>query len=65
MGDYLAKRRSDTTERLTKLRAELGEAEKTARDRACVYVTGSFGRVEAGANSDLDLFIVGRTAALR
>lgn len=61
MGDYLAKRRAETHERLSKLREELGDAARTARDRACVYVTGSFGRVEAGANSDLDLFIVGRT----
>lgn len=27
------------------------------------YVTGSFGRIEAGKNSDLDVFIVGRTTS--
>ena len=29
--------------------------------KACVYVTGSFGRAEASPHSDLDLFIVGLT----
>lgn len=62
MGEYLAQRRTETNDRLTKLGAELGEAGKIAANRACVYVTGSFGRVEAGQNSDLDLFIVGRIA---
>ena len=61
MGEYLAQRRAGTTRRLDDLRSELGEAERIARERACVYVTGSFGRIEAGKNSDLDVFIVGRT----
>ncbi|MBI1353448.1 MAG: hypothetical protein GC160_03815 [Acidobacteria bacterium] len=36
-----------------------------ARNKACVYVTGSFGRCEASAHSDLDLFIVGKRDGLR
>ncbi|MBX3198674.1 MAG: nucleotidyltransferase domain-containing protein [Labilithrix sp.] len=62
MGDYLAQRRNETNDRLNELRAALGEAERIAANRACVYATGSFGRIEAGQNSDLDLFIVGRVA---
>ena len=61
MGEYLVQRRAETSARLDQLRAQLGEAEKLAVGRACVYVTGSFGRIEAGKNSDLDVFIVGRT----
>ncbi len=61
MTSYLDDRRSETTKRLAVLRAELGEAAKIAKDRACVYVTGSFGRGEASKHSDLDLFIAGRT----
>jgi hypothetical protein len=59
--EYLDRRRADARQRLADLRAKLGGAEATAKDRGCVYVTGSFGREEAGRNSDLDLFIVGRT----
>lgn len=61
MGEYLAQRRASTSNRLDELRGDLGEAENLARERACIYVTGSFGRIEAGKNSDLDVFIVGRT----
>jgi predicted nucleotidyltransferase len=61
VSEYLDKRREDTRGRLGELRAKLTEAEKVAKDRACVYVTGSFGRGEASSHSDLDLFIVGRT----
>lgn len=58
---YLVSRRDSALKRLADLRAKLSGAEAVAKDRACVYVTGSFGREEAGAHSDLDLFIVGRT----
>jgi len=58
---YLDARRSETTRRLITLRGKLGEAERIAKDCACVYVTGSFGRGEATSHSDLDLFIAGRT----
>ena len=59
MGE-LADRRRQTGDRLVKLQAELSDAEVIARGKACVYVTGSFGRCEASSYSDLDLFIVGK-----
>jgi len=58
---YLNNRRQDTSKRLGQLRAKLEEADRVAKDLACVYATGSFGREEASSHSDLDLFIVGRT----
>src|SRR5260370_4843090 len=61
MSANLDARRSETTRRLMTMRGKLGEAEGIAKDRACVYVTGSFGRGEATLHSDLDLFIAGRT----
>jgi predicted nucleotidyltransferase len=59
---YLDARRENTKKRLGELHGKLAEAQKIARDRACVYVTGSFGRQEASSHSDLDVFIVGRPA---
>lgn len=56
----LESRRSFTTRRLGDLRSRLVEAEARAKDKACVYATGSFGRGEASTHSDLDLFIVGK-----
>lgn len=61
MSAYLNQRRGSTRERLTAIRTKLAKAEEIAAGQACVYVTGSFAREEAGAHSDLDLFIVGRT----
>jgi predicted nucleotidyltransferase len=61
VSEYLDKRREQTRGRVGELRAKLTEAEGVAKDRACVYATGSFGREEASSHSDLDLFIVGRT----
>jgi len=58
--DELSNRRSQTEERLKVLREKLQSAEGIARGKACVYATGSFGRGEASAHSDLDLFIVGK-----
>ncbi len=60
MGDLLERRRARTDERIKELRTELQEAEKLAADKACVYMTGSFGRGEASGYSDLDLFIAGK-----
>lgn len=60
MGRLLGRRRVDTTKRLDRLRAELKPAERLASRKACVYLTGSFGRGEASRYSDLDLFIVGK-----
>lgn len=61
MPEALEARRRYSEEKLTELRERLASAENLVRDNACMYVTGSFGRGEACANSDLDLFIVGRT----
>ena len=59
MGE-LAKRRSDTADRIARLRDQLKDSETRTRGKASVFATGSFGRCEAGACSDLDLFIVGK-----
>ncbi len=58
----LKSRRSSSGQRLSALRSQLVGAEARAKDKACVYATGSFGRGEASAHSDLDLFIVGKDA---
>lgn len=55
---YLAKARIESAKRFEKLRQELNAAEKLIAGKACVYTTGSFGRLEAGPHSDLDLFVV-------
>jgi predicted nucleotidyltransferase len=59
MGEVLEARRNETQSRLTKLRTRLRDAALRAEGKACVYITGSFGRGEASKYSDLDLFIVG------
>lgn len=56
-------RRAHGETRLGNLRASLDDGEELLSNKACVYVTGSFGRGEASAFSDLDLFIVGLTQA--
>ncbi|MEM5474003.1 nucleotidyltransferase domain-containing protein [Hoeflea sp. AS60] len=60
--EYLATRKVDTELRLSKLQAELKDSANQLGDKACVYATGSFGRLEAGSKSDLDLFIVSKIA---
>ncbi|MGA8764579.1 MAG: nucleotidyltransferase domain-containing protein [Candidatus Sulfotelmatobacter sp.] len=60
MGETLERRRSETAKRIKALRADLSRAEQLCGETACVYMTGSFGRGEASAHSDLDLFIVGQ-----
>lgn len=60
MGE-LADRRTHTAGRLTELSKHLKDAEELAAGKACVYATGSFGRCEASAHSDLDLFILGKS----
>jgi hypothetical protein len=57
----LADRRFYTESRIETLQGKLQEAEAIAVGKACVYATGSFGRLEASAHSDLDLFIVGKS----
>jgi predicted nucleotidyltransferase len=61
MGDLLTERRKSTSARIATLREALADAEKLCHGKACVYVTGSFGRGEATEHSDLDLFIVGQS----
>lgn len=58
MGE-LTKRRELSNERIKRLRELLIDAERLAGSKACVYATGSLGRLETSAHSDLDLFIVG------
>jgi predicted nucleotidyltransferase len=58
---YLERVRSNTELRFQQLKGSLAEAERLLAGRACVYATGSFGRMEAGPLSDLDLFIVVET----
>jgi predicted nucleotidyltransferase len=60
--ETLERRRKDTAERISKLRLELKGAEALCSNMACVYMTGSFSRGEASHHSDLDLFIVGKSA---
>jgi hypothetical protein len=60
MGDLLGSRRAETDARLDTLRGKLGGCVERLAGKACVYLTGSFGRGEASAHSDLDLFIAGR-----
>lgn len=56
-------RRLQTEERFQVLKNSLSRAETIANGKACVYVTGSFGRGEASKYSDLDLFILGKNDA--
>ena len=57
----LEERRREADRRLDELRSQLASSDADFRGKACVYVTGSFGRAEASSHSDLDLFIVGLT----
>jgi len=58
---YIVEVRKSTQLRTERLLAKLSEAEAMVANKACVYATGSFGRLEAGTDSDLDLFIVVKT----
>jgi hypothetical protein len=59
--DEFAKRNAESKAKIDELRAKLAGSRDLLTDKACVYVTGSFGRGEASQHSDLDLFIVGKT----
>jgi hypothetical protein len=61
---YLDSAARESQSRFDQLRADLGEADHLISGRACVYATGSFGRLEAGAQSDLDLFILVTTETI-
>lgn len=58
---YLDERKFQTTAKIESLQGHLGTAKAHLGETACVYATGSFGRLESGVNSDLDLFIVSKT----
>jgi len=58
--NQLKLREEYTRTRTATLRDRLKNTEELCAARACVYVTGSFGRLEASTHSDLDLFIVGK-----
>jgi predicted nucleotidyltransferase len=60
MGALLDHRRRETERRISRLKRKLERAAGISQGKACVYVTGSFGRGEASPYSDLDLFIVGQ-----
>jgi hypothetical protein len=61
MGKVIEERRKFSDDRFQVLRESLGKAEEICGDKACVYATGSFGRREASAYSDIDLFIVSQS----
>lgn len=54
-------RRKFTLLRMGELKAKLIDSESTFGGSVCVYATGSYGRGEAGKDSDLDLFIAAKT----
>lgn len=54
-------RRDYTKSRTKDLQNRLEAASQRLGGKACVYATGSFGRLEASSHSDLDLFIVGKS----
>jgi len=55
----IARRREYTLKRIVELQELLVGTSDRLGGNACVYATGSFGRLEAGEASDLDGFIVG------
>lgn len=55
---YLDEIRSSSEEKLKRVREDLSEMDRLFGDRASVYATGSFGRLDAGPQSDLDIFII-------
>jgi predicted nucleotidyltransferase len=57
---FLDVRREESANRLQMLRNRLLQSETLCVGKACVYVTGSFGRGEASKHSDLDIFMVGQ-----
>jgi len=58
--EEILRRRQKTESKLGILKDKLRNCFAVAEGKACVYVTGSFGRGEAGDHSDLDLFILGK-----
>jgi len=56
--DYFEELRAFSQDKLSKVRSLVTEADQLVAGKACVYVTGSFGRLEANSTSDMDLFVV-------
>lgn len=54
----LERRRGHSARRLEELGKRLEAAEHEFGSRACIYVTGSYGRGEASESSDVDAFLV-------
>ena len=52
-------RKAYSVKKIGDLRAQIASSKTILESKACLYVTGSFGRNEADATSDLDLSIVG------
>lgn len=63
--EEIRSRRGQVKERIAALQSSLNDSARKISGKACVYATGSFGRLEAGPESDLDLFIVGIDAGDR
>ena len=55
---YVDIARKQTSERFEKVKTDLSRANDFVKEKACIYVTGSFGRLEASEYSDLDVFTV-------
>lgn len=62
--DLLDRRKEFCLQRLSSLRAEISKTpELRDQSNLCIYVTGSYGRLEASEHSDLDLFFIHRGAS--
>lgn len=59
--EYLEEAQKFSKQKLLQLKEFLNDASSLIDSKACVYATGSFGRLEAGHHSDLDLFIVSKS----
>lgn len=57
---YLDKVKAESCNRLDRLKDALGSASDLAGNDGTIFATGSYGRLEAGPESDLDVFIVSR-----
>jgi hypothetical protein len=62
--DEINRRRTYTENRIIELQNQLTETVDLLGNNACIYATGSFGRLEAAQTSDLDGFIVGLSQPL-
>jgi Putative nucleotidyltransferase DUF294 len=59
VGELIEARNTYARNRLAKLRAEIAGIEELKNTpELCIYITGSYGRLEAGPNSDLDIFFL-------